>query len=61
MRPVHITHSANEQEPELPLGLLLIVVIVSRWCQVSRRIWPEATGQEASARPAGYRKQTKDY
>jgi hypothetical protein len=28
MRPLRVTHSANEQEPKLPLGLLLIVVHV---------------------------------
>jgi hypothetical protein len=61
MRPFRVTHSTDEQEPELPLGLLLIVVIVSRWRQVSRRIRPEAVGQEASTRPAGHCKQTKAY
>ena len=45
----------------VPLGLLLIVVIVSRRSRLSRRIRPEATGQGASARPAGHCKQTKDY
>jgi hypothetical protein len=61
MRPLRVTHSADEQEPDLPLRLLLIVVIVSRRRRLSRRIWLEAGGQEASARPAGHGKQTKDY
>ena len=61
LRPLRVTHSADEQEPELPLGLLLIVVIVSRRRRLSRRIRPKVAGQEASARPAGHGKQTKDY
>src|SRR2546423_4013983 len=46
---------------ELPPGLLLIffIVLISRSRRSSRCIGPKAVGQEASAHPAGHRKQTK--